>query len=598
MLRWFRNSSILTKLLLSYAFLVIVPSVLVIYTARTTILELGTRDSIDRSFALSKQSAAALDATIDPLTNMSSVIRRNYIVRQICSGALSAEEKESIAGDAFELQELKTILESDMGHVPVTSVHVYTDLAPDGMYEDPVIGDFFLPVDLIKGSYWHGILGATNKTELYCPSFYLTNRELAECGELAYIEKLYPNAHISDMSPSYLVIYFSPEKLKQILEQDVSVNQGVSYIISERENIVTSSDANLVGAYYMGYDAVRDIAHKIEGYTTRTVMNEEVYASAYRVGESDWYMVTVMPSEPILSRGRAITGNFIIIYFATLTLALIFAIILSNSITKRIKTVNASMRNARESLPVPLAESKDRDEIGELVNSYNYMANEINALMEREKIAAENLRKTEIMALQAQINPHFLYNTMDMISWLAQTGKEAEVTHAVRTLSRFYKLTLSKKDIYTDLGSERDHVRLYLELQNMRYDGKINLIDDIPDELYTVRIPKLTLQPIVENSVLHGILEKDTPEGVIVLTAWTEGEEAVIMISDDGVGMDAQTVGLVLSGNTKSNGGTNIAVANIHRRLQILYGDKYGLTYKSTPGEGTEVTIRIPKEED
>ncbi len=598
MIRWFKNSSILTKLMISYAFLVIVPSVFVIYTARTTILELVIKDTIDRSFALSKQSAAALDATIDPLTNMSSVIRRNHVVRQICSGALSAEEKEGIKNEGIELQELKTILESDMDHVPVTSVHVYTDLAPGSLYDDPVIGDFFLPVDLIRGSYWHGILSATNKAELYCPSFYLTNREIDGYGELAYIEKLYPDAHISDMSPSYLVIYFSTEKLKQILEQDVSVNQGVSYIISERENIVTSSDENRVGAYYMGYDAVRDIAHKIEGYTTRTIMNEEVYASAYRVGESDWYMVTVMPSEPILSRGRAVTGNFFIIYFATLTLALTSAIILSNSITKRIQIVNASMRRAREGLPVALPESEVHDEIGELVNSYNYMANEINALMEREKIAAENLRKTEVMALQAQINPHFLYNTMDMISWLAQTGKESEVTHAVRTLSRFYKLTLSKKDIYTDLRSERDHVRLYLELQNMRYGGKINLIDDIPDELYNVRIPKLTLQPIVENSILHGILEKEIPEGVIVLTAWTEGKEAVIMVSDDGVGMDEQTTELVLSGNTKNNGGTNIAVANIHRRLQILYGDGYGLKYKSAPGEGTEVTIRIPRKED
>ena len=598
MIRWFKNSSILTKLMISYAFLVIVPSVFVIYTARTTILELVIKDTIDRSFALSKQSAAALDATIDPLTNMSSVIRRNHVVRQICSGALSAKEKEDIKNEGIELQELKTILESDMDHVPVTSVHVYTDLAPGSMYDDPVIGDFFLPVDLIRGSYWHGILSATNKAELYCPAFYLSNREIDGYGELAYIEKLYPDAHISDMSPSYLVIYFSTEKLKQILEQDVSVNQGVSYIISERENIVTSSDENRVGAYYMGYDAVRDIAHKIEGYTTRTIMNEEVYASAYRVGESDWYMVTVMPSEPILSRGRAVTGNFFIIYFATLTLALTSAIILSNSITKRIQIVNASMRRAREGLPVALPESEVHDEIGELVNSYNYMANEINALMEREKIAAENLRKTEVMALQAQINPHFLYNTMDMISWLAQTGKESEVTHAVRTLSRFYKLTLSKKDIYTDLRSERDHVRLYLELQNMRYGGKINLIDDIPDELYNVRIPKLTLQPIVENSILHGILEKEIPEGVIVLTAWTEGKEAVIMVSDDGVGMDEQTAELVLSGNTKSNGGTNIAVANVHRRLQILYGDGYGLKYKSAPGEGTEVTIRIPRKED
>lgn len=595
MIKRLRNNSIHIKLMLSYLVLIIVPSLLVIYMARTKMYDLVTEDSIDQSFALSKQSASALEATINPLSTMSSSLQRNELIRQMCS-ALSIDEKRAIVSDDALILSLQSQLESDIDKDLVTSIHVYSSIIPDEMYDNPVLGDFFRPDTEISSSYWHGIFNSTAKTELYCPSFYLTNHEIENYGELAYIQKLYPGARISDVSPSYLVIYFSPDTLNTILEQDVATHQGVSYILNERESVVASSDKDLVGAYLMPYNTVRSLSNSNEGYTEKVIMGETVYTAGYRLGDSNWYMVTAMPAEPILARGRSIIINLGVIYFATLTMALIFALVFSNSLTKRLSVINESMLSARENLPVPLPDPNVHDEIGELTDSYNHMAAEINSLVEREKQSADELRKTEIRALQAQINPHFLYNTMDMISWMAQTGKQDDVTDAVRALSQFYKLTLSKKDIYTDLLAERDHVRLYLKLQNMRYEDKLHLYDDIPEELRHIRLPKLTLQPIVENAVIHGILEKESGEGNIVLTAWTDEDDVIIMISDDGVGMDKETLDGIISGTTKGNGGTNIAVVNTHRRLQMLYGNEYGLTYKSTPGEGTEVQIKIPRE--
>ena len=183
---------------------------------------------------------------------------------------------------------------------------------------------------------------------------------------------------------------------------------------------------------------------------------------------------------------------------------------------------------------------------------------------------------------------------MDMINWLSQSGEREEVTRAVQALSSFYKLTLSRKDPITNLRSEIEHIELYLELQNMRFEEGIELAVDVPDELMSVRLPKLTLQPIVENSIIHGILEKESQEGTIVIAGWADGSDAVILVSDDGVGMDEEALATVLSGENKKATGTNIAVSNTHRRLQILFGKDYGLTYRSTPGEGTEVEIRVP----
>lgn len=216
-------------------------------------------------------------------------------------------------------------------------------------------------------------------------------------------------------------------------------------------------------------------------------------------------------------------------------------------------------------------------------------------LMEKQAKAAEDLRIAEFNSLQAQINPHFLYNTMDMINWMALQGQTDEISHAVQSLSRFYKLTLSRKKGISTIARELEHVTIYVQLQNMRYHDSIELITDIPDELSEYQIPKLTLQPVVENSILHGILEKESKSGTIVITGWMENEDVVLLISDDGIGISPEILSTILSGNGKSqSGGTNIAVYNTHRRLQILYGNDYGLTYSSNPGEGTEVEIRFP----
>ena len=135
-----------------------------------------------------------------------------------------------------------------------------------------------------------------------------------------------------------------------------------------------------------------------------------------------------------------------------------------------------------------------------------------------------------------------------------------------------------------------------LYLQDMRFDDKIDFIVDVPDNLMSFEIPKLTFQPIVENAIVHGIFEKEDRSGTIVLTAWSEDKDIVFLISDDGVGMDEETLSAILTDNSANDGsdhGSNIGVFNTHNRLKLLYGSSYGLSYRSTPGEGTEVTVRI-----
>lgn len=596
MIHIFRDASIRTKLLSTYILLIALPTLLIAGLFSSTLYELIVNDSIRQAFALSRQSATALEAALVQVTTISSAIKGNTAVRQLCTDSLPDVDRAALVRNNAVLNDLASQIEQSTDNSIVTSIHIYTDHVPEELYDNWLLKDFFLPLDRSYGTYWSGIMNSTVKNELYCPSFYLSHQEISEYGSLAYIERLYPSSAASASSPSYLAVFFSDEDLIRILRQDFSDGQGVSYIEGERQAVVASSDQILSGAYYMDYNTLRNISVAKDGFTIRRVMNENVYAASFRLGNSDWYMASVIPADIILKKGQSLIRNFALIYLFTLAIAFLISWLLSRSITNRLSTINEKMRSARSHPPVSIPDPVSHDEIGELTDSYNYMVKQQNLLVKRQQDTAEELRISEIRALQAQINPHFLYNTMDMINWLSQSGEREEVTRAVQTLSAFYKLTLSRKDPLTDIQSELEHIRLYIELQNMRFEEKIGLALDIPDELLSVRLPKLTLQPIVENSILHGILEKDSQEGTILIAGWTDGSDAVLLVSDDGVGMDDSTLASVLSGENKKTTGTNIAVFNTHRRLQILFGNSYGLTYRSTYGEGTEVEIRIPLE--
>ena len=413
-------------------------------------------------------------------------------------------------------------------------------------------------------------------------------------GDMAYICPLSLYYH-SNAYKAYLAVYFSDSKLNSILSDNLSLEGSVSYIVNERDAIVATSDQSLSGIYRLDYDTIKESFMSSNNFIERNILDTKVYAGFYSISNTDWFMVTIRPAPPLIHESNHLMLQIALLYAGFLVLALIFANVLAHSITGRLSSVIRQMQTVRHGPPTPMKSPQAHDEIGDLIDTYNYMTRKMYELMEKQAKAAEDLRIAEFNSLQAQINPHFLYNTMDMINWMALQGQTEEISHAVQSLSRFYKLTLSRKKGISTISRELEHVTIYVQLQNMRYHDSIELITDIPDELSEYQIPKLTLQPVVENSILHGILEKESKSGTIVITGWMENEDIVLLISDDGVGIPPEILSTILSGKGNSqSGGTNIAVYNTHRRLQILYGKDYGLIYSSNPGEGTEVEIRFP----
>lgn len=487
------------------------------------------------------------------------------------------------------------LIASDM----ITGVQIYMDFPPQSvrLFNDELTKDYFSPLSKARGTYWYGIFQGTQQSSLYCPEFYLGGREKREYGDLAYITST-TFYYQGSARQAYIAVYSSSEHLNEMLKDNLKLTGSVSYIINDRNAVVATSDSSLSGIYLLDYDTIENSFMSSNNFIERNILNTTVYAGFYNIKQPGWFMVTVLPSGPLITQSNTIMIQYILMYLGFLIFALFLAHSMSHSITNRISSVIHQMSKVRKGTLSPMSSPQYHDEIGDLIDTYNYMTRKMDQLMTEQAKAAEELRIAEFHTLQAQINPHFLYNTMDMINWLAQQGRTDEVSLAVQKLSRFYKLTLSRKQSISTIASEAEHVSIYLQIQNMRYHNSISFVCDIPDELMEYQIPKLTLQPIIENSVLHGILETPSKTGTIVLTGWLEDSDIVLLISDDGVGIPPEKLQTLLLENsygiTSASSGTNIAVYNTHRRLQILYGNEYGLNYSSEFGKGTDVELRIP----
>ena len=589
------NLRLQTKFTIALISIVVLPAFLTVFLFYGKLYNMVVSNTIRQEQDASAKTAPLIERTMDTILATTRNITGQTFFQELFYMPVSDSAKELASSNhAIDFKNAIRRLTTDS---IVTDVRIYVDFPEEleTLDDDPNTENILAPISQAKGTYWYGIFqGNRENQEMFCPSFYLGSQEKKNYGDMAYICPLSLYYH-SNAYKAYLAVYFSDSKLNSILSDNLSLEGSVSYIVNERDAIVATSDQSLSGIYRLDYDTIKESFMSSNNFIERNILDTKVYAGFYSISNTDWFMVTILPAPPLIHESNHLMLQIALLYAGFLVLALIFANVLAHSITGRLSSLIRQMQTVRHGPPTPMESPQAHDEIGDLIDTYNYMTRKMYELMEKQAKAAEDLRIAEFNSLQAQINPHFLYNTMDMINWMALQGQTEEISHAVQSLSRFYKLTLSRKKGISTIARELEHVTIYVQLQNMRYHDSIELITDIPDELSEYQIPKLTLQPVVENSILHGILEKESKSGTIVITGWMENEDIVLLISDDGVGIPPEILSTILSGKGNSqSGGTNIAVYNTHRRLQILYGKDYGLIYSSNPGEGTEVEIRFP----
>ena len=231
-------------------------------------------------------------------------------------------------------------------------------------------------------------------------------------------------------------------------------------------------------------------------------------------------------------------------------------------------------------------------EVQELSNSFGHMVLRIQQLMSTVRQEEVNLRKTELKALQAQINPHFLYNTLDSIAWMCEQGRSADAVRMVHALARLFRISISKGHELIPIAREIEHAENYLEIQKYRYKNQFTYSFDVDPDCLDYYCNKITLQPIIENAILHG-LDLMVEEGRIRVYVGQEGDDILFRVEDNGVGMSPEQVRAILDEDSQDR--TGIGIKNVNDRLRIYFGRQYGLRITSEPDVGTCVELRMPK---
>ena len=322
--------------------------------------------------------------------------------------------------------------------------------------------------------------------------------------------------------------------------------------------------------------------------------NDGKLYSISRSEKTGWTVVDCTNVKELLSKSRQAQSVYVLTAIILVIVALLFSRFMARSITLPIQKLRDSMKKVQEgdfSVSDVVVDSKN--EIGSLTKSFDVMTHRIHELMEQNVHEQEEKRKSELKALQSQINPHFLYNTLDSIIWMAEGKKNEEVVLMTASLARLLRQSISNEDEVVPIANEVEYARGYLTIQKMRYKDKLEFQIDVDSSILYIPLIKLVLQPIIENAIYHGLKYKES-KGLLIVKGFMKDGNAVLQVIDDGVGMDEETLAHIYDKHKVNYHSNGVGVYNVQKRLKLYYGEDYGITYTSELGKGTTATITIP----
>jgi len=331
-----------------------------------------------------------------------------------------------------------------------------------------------------------------------------------------------------------------------------------------------------------------------DGITVENIGGKQLTLNVRTIGYTGWKLVGVTPSAALNIDG--IKFRFFVLFVADLFLFLLAMInaFISNKISNPIKLLDGRVREIESgNLNVEIVPSGSY-EVEHLGNSIKNMLSRIKVLMSDLVDEHNAKRKSEFDTLQSQINPHFLYNTLDIIVWMIENEKPDKAVSIVTALAKFFRISLSKGKNIITVKDEVEHVRNYLMIQNMRFKNRFEYSIDVEDDILSYSSLKLMLQPLVENAIYHGMEFMDG-DGKIEVRVFKENDSLYFTISDNGLGMSEDVVATLLSKDIiPSKKGSGIGVKNVNERIKLYFGNEYGLKVESEPDEGTKITIHLP----
>ncbi len=356
--------------------------------------------------------------------------------------------------------------------------------------------------------------------------------------------------------------------------------------------VLSSSAKTAIGGTYEHYEEIRaEIASGEEGFFGKTVGSEKNIVLYYRIAGPDWVLVQTIPESSFTLLKTTLNTVLLIAIGLCVLFGFLFSLVQHRYWIKplgRLRTEMAKLRTGNFNIAF---EGASKDEIGEIHQGFIRMAGQLKQTIDDVYVSRIRRREAELTALQAQINPHFLYNTLDSIHWLAMKHQNYDVSEQIEALSEIFKHVLSKGQPVVTIERELEFLESYMLIQQAKYGQRIKLRVDVDPELLSCEVPKLILQPLVENAILHGLEEK-LEGGTIEVGVRQVGERIRLVVSDDGLGADEERINRML--NEEDERQEVFALGNIDERIKLQYGREFGLSFSSKIGEGTVVEVLVP----
>lgn len=375
---------------------------------------------------------------------------------------------------------------------------------------------------------------------------------------------------------------------------DIATEEILSYMrnmLVSPEDAVTLYDAAGTPILRVGNEKLAQLASPGGALDAWHGAAEEVLFYETRLPAEQWLLSYRVQAAALYSPATELLRTIVLVLAAALLVALLMTITTSTAQSRRLLALAHAMDRVRNGDMDVRVEEGGKNEMGVMEHSFNYLADSLQRTLDARVEAGKQMVQLEMRLLQSQIKPHFLYNTLGLICWRLTKKGDLEGARYVQALAQFYRIGLNQGNALIALEQELRHVQLYVEIQNFRLDGAIALQITLPQELKDIRVPGNMLQPLVENSIVAGILEKPGGRGSVQISCAQDGKDLTILISDDGVGVDIAMVESVLNQRSDSHYG----IWNVNRRLRLIYGERAGLAYSINAAGGVDVLVRIPQ---
>ena len=576
------NVSLRTRMVLSNIVVALIPFLMFSIVSGSIFLDHAQKTAEEHSVQLIHQVSNSMDVYVETIEKMV-----NYIQLELQDTPFFTMESEGASGWESETDYIRSVLENVANsHREVAGIFIATK---EDLYVST--GMSRISRDPFQNERWYRE-ASENPEEIQLISV-VTGRNIVTNRSYSIDDVFSLAKAVQDPETGEVLGVILLDIRHDIIQSSINGvtigEKGFVFVMDQEDNIV--------------YTPVNGIVYRVNPKWVKAMepMSVQIQGGSYQIRSelspyTGWRTVGVFSMDEVMSSVNTIVYILFTCVIISLVLVVIVSFKFSRTLTNPIFKLKRLMKQAESGDLTVRFNFQHNDEIGELGQSFNHMIARIDQLIQMVYVEQENKRTAEMKSLQEQIKPHFLYNTLDTISWMARDYDAEDIVRLVDALTNMFRIGLSHgKDIIT-VKEEITHVSNYLYIQKIRYKDKLNYVIHVDESLYAIEVPKLILQPLVENAIYHGVKAK-RGGGTITITGVPEGENLVFTVQDDGAGMLQEKVEELnrrMSERSVLDEKKSFGLFYIRERIQLCYGTGYGVHVESALGEGTRVTITLP----